>query len=182
MVLLYTDGGLRKGIGAWAFIAVDASPLSVELDYHGKASGKIIHHGYGTLKPVHSSSHCEIIAAREALKWVAATEHRHKPVQLVSDSTYVTIGVLKPFHMARSKEQYRDIWMDILRATLFLESIETVHVKGHTQQTFNVFCDYMCTKVLTHPDSAGPSRVIERAVHLINASKPWRRSLIAAHR
>ena len=178
MLLIYCDGGTRKGRGAWAYIIVRAPAVSIISDYAGKLAGPVVAHGYGVHNRALHSSHMELVAAHAGIE--RAFDLPKAPLTLVSDSTYVVDGMLKPAARMQSakmsvKGDYTEIaelWKNITLHSLFRE-IPAQHVKGHRQQTGNTFCDWMCNQVLDNRTDD-----LDHKVHLFNNSRPWRASLI----
>lgn len=181
MLLVYADGGTRKGKGAWAYAIVKAPVMSVRKDYGGRLSGKIIAHGYGTVEVAVHSSHMELVAVYEGL--MRALTLPKSKITVVSDSTYVTGGLPKAHMRAKAAENsvkpsanIADIWRELMPIWAF-NDISATHVKGHSKQSGNTLCDYMCGEVLSNR-----VLMLDHQVRLFSNSKPWRASLVKTRR
>lgn len=170
-MLVYCDGGKRKGVGSWAYVIVDAKAETIAADYSGKASGRILHWGCGLINDLKSTAQSEIVAAIRGTKKYLSIQPNGRLV-VVSDNMYVVNGFLKPGRMARN-ERYEQEWNDVLLSTLFCKSVDTQHVKGHAGQTFNALCDWMCGEVHSRDYSK-----IQCVISAFNKSYAWRSSFV----
>lgn len=176
MHVIYTDGGKRKGLGAFAFVETSEGYMDNLESYHGDLMGEIISWGFGTIDPLINSAEAEIVAAREALL------HMHNRGQsqvcLISDSMYVVHGLRDPHRMSINRPIYNHVWRPIVELKVKHLNIITQHVKGHNKQTVNTLCDFMCNEVL-----AGRSRKeINRKVRLFASHGAYRRAIVKATR
>lgn len=171
MFIVYTDGGKRKGRGAYAFAIVEAHWRTVKDDYNGHLSGTIYDYGFGIIDPLLNSAEAEIIAAREAI--IRIRDLGLKKCLIVSDNMYVIYGVRDPHKMMRNRDTYNHVWNPILERVIF-DPLETMHVKGHQKQTLNTLCDFMCNEVLADV----PAKSLRRKVHLFGVNKPFRSAIV----
>jgi ribonuclease HI len=137
MTTVYTDGGCntrKKGLGAWAFRAVNTSGEA----FH--KTGDI----WGT-----TNNRMELMAVTKALEFLEIGP----PVRVVSDSEYVIKG-LTLWHKSWVKYNWvnyegkkiknRDLWEPLI-ALYNLHNVEFQHVKGHSGHIGNEAVDALCT-------------------------------------
>ena len=177
MLILYTDGSIRKRRGSWAYVIVDADPATITADYNGAASGRILYYGVGLLSKTTSSSHSELFAALRGLERIAREHPDYKSVMVVSDSLYVVNGLKKPYQFGMNSKHHTTLWLGIVKTCVFRE-INTQHVKGHQKHTYNTFVDWLCGQMLVNFDKFNA----KKAVRMFNNLPPWRKSLILTHK
>lgn len=81
-----------------------------------------------------TNNRMEIQAALEACKW--CKENNYKKITIITDSMYV-IGTMS---MNWKRNKNNDLWIQLDEAVSGLE-ITWTHVKGHTGDKHNEFCD-----------------------------------------
>lgn len=176
MNYVYTDGGKRKGIGAFAFVEIAEGFFDHEKQYNGELIGEILCWGFGKIDPLLNSAEAEVVAAREAL--IHMDDRGHSHVCIISDSTYVTHGVLDPYRMMINRPMYNHAWRPIaeLKSTRML--ILSQHVKGHNKQTLNTLCDHICNMVL----AGYPRRIIDKRIRLFATDRRIRNAIVRTTR
>lgn len=148
---IYTDGSCHKfenrgkGIGAWAFIAVEG-----------------VNSIYATTSQVGDNTdttnqRMELLAAAEACAWAEITRSRNQKVIIYSDSAYLInafnqnwIGGWKARGWVNSQNKEvanKDLWFRLLP---YYDNIHYsfVKVKGHDKSVWNIKADELANKVV----------------------------------
>lgn len=130
---VYTDGSLKRGIGAWAFVVVE--------------DGVVIHEASGRVRRT-DSNRMEFHAAVEALRWLPVSSE----VMLYSDSRILieTLNQWRPVWKASGWTRPRDReipHLDLLRELDALSESRSVTwkwVRAHSGIEHNERCDQLC--------------------------------------
>jgi ribonuclease HI len=139
-VMVYTDGGCEKagGLGAWAFVVVDADDNPVAQNCGVEDST--------------TNNRMEMLAVIRALEMVEIG----RSIVVTSDSQYVVKGISewikkwkrngwKTFNGNGVINQ--DLW-ERMDALVQLHDVSFEHVKGHNGHKWNEICDQMCTTAM----------------------------------
>lgn len=135
---IYTDGSLKRGIGAWAFVVVQ--------------NDVVIHEASGQVKRT-DSNRMEFRAAVEALQWLTAPSD----VILYSDSRILIDTLTQWRHTWKAagweRERQRQIHnLDYIQALDTLSekhSITWKWVRAHSGLPHNERCDSLCIEART---------------------------------
>ena len=142
-VIIYTDGACEQnpGPGGWAAIIANGK-------HRRTISG-----GYRRT----TNNRMELMAAIEGLRTVSGTQ---QPVQVLSDSKYVTEAVNQGwlngwarsgFREGKSTRVNADLWIQ-LRELLGKHSVTFVWIKGHAEHPENEECDRTAVTARQLPD------------------------------
>jgi len=135
---LYTDGALRKGnLGAWAFVIIKDGEL---LDFKAHQV------------PDTTNNRMELTPVIEGLK---KFDPKTASIEVVSDSAYVVNCFLQKWYRkwihngwkgsSGLEVKNRDMWTELLKLTMeFKIPITWTHVKGHSGDKWNEYCDNLC--------------------------------------
>lgn len=134
---LYTDGALRKGnVGAWAFAIVKDGEL-----LESRATQVLDT----------TNNRMELTPVIEGLMKFDSTA----TVEVISDSAYVVNCFLQKWYVKWHRQNWKgsnglpiknkDLWgVLIALASQFENRITWTHVKGHSGNKWNEFCDALC--------------------------------------
>lgn len=133
---IYTDGSLKKGIGAWAFVVVQ--------------NDVVIHEAYGRVKQT-DSNRMEFRAAVEALQWLPTSSK----VVVYSDSRILVDTLTQWRHVWKAegwlRERQREIhnldYIKVLDSLSEKHSITWRWVRAHSGLKHNERCDSLCIQV-----------------------------------
>jgi ribonuclease HI len=126
LIEIYTDGAYSssRNQGGWAFVVLK--------------DGEMIHRGFDLIKNT-TNNRMEISSVIEALKYIMTTDIEE--FTLYSDSMYV-IGTMT---LNWKRKKNIDLWIiiDHLVNILSKRKINWMHVKGHSNNRWNGYCDML---------------------------------------
>jgi ribonuclease HI len=135
---IYTDGSLKRGIGSWAFVALQ--------------NDRVVHEASGRMKQT-DSNRMEFRAAIEALQWLPAASE----VVLHSDSRILVDALTHERHVWKAAGWVRPRQREIhyLDEIKLLDGLSEKHdiawkwVRAHSGLKHNERCDQLCIQVRT---------------------------------
>lgn len=146
---IYTDGScpVAYGPGAWAFIMLGADANVYDAGY---------------MAAPQTNNTMELWAVLMALRFVKEKELRDESITIHADSTYVINGMISQFRHQVADGSIdppnADIWKRLHKHAERCRSLKFVHVKGHSGNTWNEYCDRMAAKALRDGTRAETAR------------------------
>lgn len=146
---IFTDGSCRwykrpsRMHGGWAFIVLS--------DPNGNASN-VYRSGFAPAPQTNNSM--ELRAVLEALRYVKEFGLRQNPITIFSDSQYVIGGMVSQFRHQVAEGIITDapnaeLWKLLHRHAEACRRLTFRHVKGHSTNVWNNYCDAMAGKART---------------------------------
>lgn len=125
MVEIYTDGAYSssRDQGGWAFVIIK--------------DGKRIHSSFGSAKET-TNNRMEIMGTLKAMHWLI--DNQRAEATIFTDSMYVIGTMTKNW----KKNKNVDLWIQMTETAENL-NINWKHVKGHSGQEFNEYCDMLAS-------------------------------------
>lgn len=125
-ISIYCDGafGSSRDQEGWAFVVLE-NDIKIYSEFNGIKGG--------------TNNRAEIRACLEGCLW--ATTNGHKDITIYSDSMYLIGTLTKNW----KKNKNHDLWILMDKAIKDL-TIEFVHVKGHSGDTYNELCDALASE------------------------------------
>lgn len=144
IITIYTDGSCKwmrskkRTHGGWAFIVL-ADPEGDESNVYRA----------GHCPPPQTNQTMELMAVLNALRYVKEFRLRSHPIVIRTDSMYVINGMTSQFrhHVAGGmKAPNSEIWLLLHRHAERCKRLAFRHVKGHSGNVWNEYCDRMASK------------------------------------
>lgn len=133
---IYTDGGCKKGFGAYAFVVV----------HNDKITGE-----YSNIEENTTNQRMELKAVISALK------HTYGPVRIHTDSAYVSNCIKERWYSKWFRNGWKttsnkpiknkDLWVELFEQMMG-RSVEIVHVRGHNGNKYNEAVDGLCSALI----------------------------------
>jgi ribonuclease HI len=160
---IYTDGSCRwyrqrdRMHGGWAFIVLS--------DPDGNESN-VYRSGFCPAPQTNNSM--ELMAVLEALRYVKEFGLRQNPITILSDSQYVIGGMVSQFRHQVADGTIDDapnseIWKLLHQHAEKCRRLSFRHVKGHSTNVWNNYCDAMAGKARTDGEKNHGKRTTTRA-------------------
>lgn len=141
---VYTDGSLKRGRGAWAFVVV--------------RRGRVVFERCGVVKGT-TSNRMEFLAAIEALKFVPLNKRMilHTDSRVLLEAVVKIPGWKKLGWVKSNGAEIPSVdQMKALSSLIENRDIEWRWVKAHTGVVYNERCDQLCVQARSKgPDSIG---------------------------
>lgn len=143
---IYTDGSCRwfkrasRRHGGWAFIVLSGPDGNESNVYRS-----------GFCPAPQTNNTMELMAVLEALRYVKEFRLRQNPITIFSDSSYVIGGMVSQFRHQVAEGIITDapnaeLWLLLHRHAEACRRLAFRHVKGHSTNVWNNYCDEMAGK------------------------------------
>lgn len=146
---IYTDGSCPTpyGPGAWAYVV-----LGSDANVYGS--------GYEAAPQTNNTM--ELMAVLSALRYVNVNKLRARHIVIHADSLYVINGMISQFRHQLADGAIdapnKAIWLLLHRHAERCRRLEFIHVKGHSGDTWNEYCDRMAARALREGTKAETRR------------------------
>lgn len=142
---IYTDGSCvwsrqrKKTHGGWSFIVL--SDPNGDGDNFYKA---------GFCEAPQTNQTMELMAVLNALRYLKQNNLRFNPVTIHTDSMYVIGGMISQFRHQLAAGMIdapnKEIWLLLHKHAEACRRLKFQHVKGHSGNVWNEYCDRMASK------------------------------------
>lgn len=142
---IYTDGSCvwhrsrKRTHGGWAFIVLS--------DPEGN-EGNVYQSGF--CEAPQTNQTMELMAVLNALRFVKRASLRFHPITIHSDSMYAINGMTSQFRHQLAEGAIdapnKEIWLLLHKHAEACRRLKFRHVKGHSGQVWNEYCDRMASK------------------------------------